>query len=254
MGRSSRSRKASQDAHAPAPLQKKELRYEGKAKKLFNTNDPAHLIQEFKDDATAFNGQKKAKIEGKGEVNCSISTILFEYLTSYNVPNHFVRRLSPREMLVRKVEIVPIEAVMRNVATGSLVKRLGIEDGKVLQYPIFEMYLKNDKLGDPLINDYHALSLGLAIPEEIRTMFRLTAKINALLRTFFERRGLMLVDFKLEYGRVGGELILADEISPDTCRIWDQKTRKKLDKDRFRQDLGGVEKAYQEVLQRLSNK
>ena len=253
MGRSSRSRKASQDA-GPAPLQKKELLYEGKAKKLFNTNEPTQLIQEFKDDATAFNGQKKGKIAGKGEVNCAISTILFEYLTSYNVANHFIRRLGPREMLVRKVEIVPIEAVMRNVATGSLVKRLGLEDGKTLRYPIFEMYLKNDKLGDPMINDYHALSLEIAAPEEIRAMFRMTAKVNALLRTFFERRGLVLVDFKLEFGRVGVELILADEISPDTCRIWDQKTRKKLDKDRFRHDMGEVEKAYQEVLQRLSNR
>lgn len=234
-------------------MKRGELLREGKAKKLFLTEDESLLIQEFKNDATAFNGAKKSEIEGKGEINCAVSTILFEYLDSYHIPTHFIRRLSPTEMLIKKLEIVKIEAVMRNIAAGSLVKRLGFPDGKQLEYPIFELYLKDDDLGDPLINDYHAFSLGIARPEEIRTIFRMTAKINAILKAFFERRGLVLVDFKLEYGRDGGDLIVADEISPDTCRIWDRKTHKKLDKDRFRFDMGGVEKAYQEVLERIKN-
>ena len=234
-------------------MDKKEQIYEGKAKRIWSTEDAALVIVEFKDDATAFNGVKKGKITGKGEYNCAISTILFEHLESYHVPTHYIRRISSNEMLVKKVEIVPIEAVMRNAVAGSLVKRIGLEEGKVLDFPIFEMYLKNDELGDPMINDYHALSLGIAKPEEIKQMFRMTAKINAILKSYFDRRGLVLVDFKLEFGRDLGNLILADEISPDTCRIWDRKTHKKLDKDRFRHDLGNVEKAYQEVLQRLSN-
>ncbi len=234
-------------------MEKKGLLYEGKAKKLYLTEDETLLVQEFKDDATAFNGAKKGVISGKGEYNCSISTILFEYLESYHISTHFVRRLSPTEMLVSRMEIIQLEAVIRNIATGSLVKRLPFQEGDVLEYPIFELYLKNDELGDPLVNEYHALALQLACPDEIRAMFRLTSKINAILRSYFERRGLMLVDFKLEFGREQGELVAADEISPDTCRIWDRKTHKKLDKDRFRFDMGGVDKAYQEVLERLSN-
>ncbi|MBM3327466.1 MAG: phosphoribosylaminoimidazolesuccinocarboxamide synthase, partial [Calditrichaeota bacterium] len=179
-------------------------------------------------------------------------TILFEYLESYHVPTHFVRRINATEMLTKKVEIVQVEAVMRNVAAGSLVKRLGFNEGQALDYPIFETYYKHDPLGDPLINEHHAFALGIAKPEEIRTMFRLTAKINAVLRAYFERRGMTLIDFKLEFGRYDSELILADEISPDTCRIWDRKTGRKLDKDRFRFDLGDVEKAYVEVLERIS--
>jgi len=233
-------------------MTKKELLYEGKAKKVWATEDPTQVIVEFKDDATAFNGVKKGAIVGKGEINCAISSILFPYLESYQVPTHFIQRLSEREMLTKKVAIVQVEAVMRNVAAGSLVKRLAFPDGKVLDYPIFEVYYKNDDLGDPLINEHHALALGIAKPEELRAMFRMTAKINAVLRSFFDRRGLMLVDFKLEFGRFDGELILADEISPDTCRIWDRKTHKKLDKDRFRFDMGGVEKAYEEVYARIS--
>ncbi len=235
-------------------MEKKELIHEGKAKKLYSTEEDNLLIQEFKDDATAFNGAKKGKISGKGEINCTISSIFFEYLQSYHIPTHFLSRLAPKEMLVKKVEIIPLEAVMRNIATGSLVKRLGFQDGKALDYPIFELYLKNDELGDPLVNEYHAYALKLARPEEIRNMYRLTAKINAILKSFLERRGLILVDFKLEFGIDDqDELIVADEISPDTCRFWDRKTHKKLDKDRFRFDMGGVEKAYQEILERISN-
>jgi len=233
-------------------MNKKELLYEGKAKKVWATEDPTQVIVEFKDDATAFDGSKKGTIVGKGEYNCAISTVLFQYLESYQVPTHFIQRLSEREMLTKRVEIIQVEAVMRNVATGSLVKRLAFPEGKMLDYPIFEIYYKNDELGDPLINEHHAFALGIAKPEEIRAIFRMTAKINAILRSFFDRRNLLLVDFKLEYGRFDGDIILADEISPDTCRIWDRKTHKKLDKDRFRFDMGGVEKAYQEVFERVS--
>jgi phosphoribosylaminoimidazole-succinocarboxamide synthase len=234
-------------------LNKKELLYEGKAKKLWTTDDENLLIQEFKDDATAFNGVKKSSITGKGEINCTISAILFEYLQGYHIETHYLKTLSPNEMLVKKVDIIPLEAVMRNIATGSLVKRLGLQEGLQLDYPIFELYLKDDNLGDPLVNEYHAFALEIARPEDIRTMYRTTAKINSILKSFLDRRGLMLVDFKLEFGRdVNGELILADEISPDTCRFWDRKTHKKLDKDRFRFDMGGIDKAYKEVLDRIS--
>ena len=234
-------------------MEKRELLYEGKAKSMFLTDDTDLLVQVFRDDATAFNGAKKASIAGKGEYNCSISSILFEYLESYHIQTHYLRRLSPTEQLVRRVEIIPLEAVMRNIATGSLTKRLPFEDGSALQYPVFELYLKNDELGDPFINEYHAYALDLCKPEDIRAMFRLTAKINAILKSYLERRGLLLVDFKLEFGRYQGDLIVADEISPDTCRFWDRKTHKKLDKDRFRFDMGGVEDAYKEVLERISN-
>lgn len=234
-------------------MNKKELLYEGKAKKLWTTDDENLLIQEFKDDATAFNGVKKSSITGKGEINCTISAILFEYLQGYHIETHYLKTLSPNEMLVKKVDIIPLEAVMRNIATGSLVKRLGLQEGLQLDYPIFELYLKDDNLGDPLVNEYHAFALEIARPEDIRTMYRTTAKINSILKSFLDRRGLMLVDFKLEFGRdVNGELILADEISPDTCRFWDRKTHKKLDKDRFRFDMGGIDKAYKEVLDRIS--
>lgn len=234
-------------------MEKQELLYEGKAKRIYSTEDPQLAIQEFKDDATAFNGVKKTEISGKGEFNCSISTILFEYLESFHVPTHFVKQLSPVTQLVKKVDIIPLEAVMRNIATGSLIKRLPFEEGKPIEYPIFELYLKDDSLGDPMVNEYHAYALNLCKPEEIRTMVRYSSKINAILKSFFERRGLLLVDFKLEFGRFQNELLLADEISPDTCRIWDRKTHKKLDKDRFRFDIGGVEEAYKEVLERISN-
>ena len=234
-------------------MEKKEKIYEGKAKILYATDDTDLLIQVYKDDATAFDGAKKSSISGKGEFNCGISSILFEYLESYHIPTHYVRRLSPTEQLVKKAEIIQLEVVMRNIATGSLVKRLPLEEGKQLEYPIFELYLKDDERGDPLVNEYHAYALDLCKPEEIRAIFRLTAKINAILKSYFDRRSLILVDFKLEFGRCRGNLILADEISPDTCRIWDRKTHKKLDKDRFRFDMGGVEDAYKEVLERISN-
>lgn len=234
-------------------MEKKELLYEGKAKRLFATGTPDVLVQEFKDDATAFDGAKKGTISNKGGYNCQISTLMFEHLNSFHVPTHFISQLNENEMLVKKVEIIPIEAVMRNIATGSLVKRLPFEDGKALPYPIFEMYLKNDSLGDPLINEYHAFALELCKPEEVRAIYRMTAKVNAIIRSLFERRGMLLVDFKLEFGRFNNELILADEVSPDTCRIWDKKTNKKLDKDRFRHDMGNVEDAYKEVLDRLQN-
>lgn len=233
-------------------MTKQDLLYEGKAKKVWTTDDPNQVIVEYKDDATAFDGTKKGVIVGKGEINCAVSTVLFQYLESYQVKTHFIQRLSAREMLTKKVEIVGIEAVMRNIATGSLVKRLAFPEAQVLEYPVYETYLKNDSLGDPLINEHHAYALNIAKPEELRAIFRLTGKVNAILRSFFDRRGLILVDFKLEFGRYQGEIILADEISPDTCRIWDKKSNKKLDKDRFRFDLGGVEKAYQEVYERIT--
>jgi phosphoribosylaminoimidazole-succinocarboxamide synthase len=234
-------------------LEKLELLKEGKAKKLYTTEDKDILIQEFKDNATAFDGIKKGTINDKGELNCGISTVLFQYLESYNVPTHLIKRIGPREQLVKNAEIIQVEVVMRNYATGSLVKRLPFEEGKQLVYPILELYYKNDELGDPLINEYHAYALKLCQPEDIRAMLRMTSKVNAILKSYFERRDLMLIDFKLEFGRIGKDLILADEISPDTCRIWDKKTRKKLDKDRFRFDMGGVEQAYKEVLERIEN-
>ncbi len=234
-------------------MEKQDLICEGKTKRLFSTDDPELAILEFKDDTTAFDGSKKAEIAGKGELNCSISSILFDYLESYHVPTHYVKRDGPIQQIVRLVKTVPIEVVMRNIATGSLVKRLPLEEGKQLNYPIFELYLKDDDLGDPMINEYHAFALNLCTQEDIRIMFRMAAKINAILKAFFERRGLLLVDFKLEFGRHKNELMLADELSPDSCRIWDRKTKKKLDKDRFRFDMGGMEQAYKEVLERISN-
>lgn len=234
-------------------MEKLELLYEGKAKKIFKTSQIEFAVMEFKDDTTAFDGAKKGSIKEKGTVNCSIASILLQYLESYNVDTHFEKKLSQNEMLVKLVEIIPIEVVLRNIATGSLVKRLPFKDGQVLEQPMLETYLKDDSRHDPLINENHAFALKLCTPEEIRTMYRLTTKINAILKAFFDRRGLLLVDFKLEFGRVGNQIILADEITPDTCRIWDKETNKKLDKDRFRHDLGDVEDAYHEVLNRISN-
>jgi phosphoribosylaminoimidazole-succinocarboxamide synthase len=235
-------------------VEKKELLYEGKAKRLYATDNANLLIQEFKDDATAFDGAKKGKIPNKGEINNNISSYLFEYLESYHIPTHFVRKLTPTEMLVKRLTIIPIEVVVRNVATGSLTRRYGTPEGTVLEYPILEHYLKDDKLGDPLINEFHAYAFGLATPEEMRAISRVASKVNAILKSFFDRRGLTLVDFKLEFGKFNDSILLGDEISPDTCRIWDKKTNKKLDKDRFRHDLGGVEKAYRELEERLLNR
>jgi phosphoribosylaminoimidazole-succinocarboxamide synthase len=234
-------------------LQKKELLYEGKAKKLYLTTDEGLLIQEFKDDATAFDGAKKGTIAHKGEINNDISAFLFEYLENYHIPTHFIEKLSANEMLVKKLDIIPIEIVMRNVAAGSLCTRYNIPEGTVMEYPILEHYLKDDKLHDPMINEYHAYAFGHANPEEMRAIGRIACKVNAILKSFFDRRNLILVDFKMEFGRRGNELFLGDEISPDTCRVWDKKTHKKLDKDRFRHDMGGVEKAYSELRDRIIN-
>ena len=233
-------------------MQKLEQLYEGKAKKVFATDDPQLLIVEYKDDATAFNGQKKGTIQGKGVINNQMSNIIMQYLAEHGVPTHFVEELSPRETLVKKVEIVPLEVIVRNISAGSFTQRYGVEEGIVFDSPTLEFSYKNDDLGDPLINSYHALALKLATAEEVDTISRYAFKVNELMRDFWARRGVTLVDFKLEFGRTAdGAIILADEISPDTCRFWDSKTGEKLDKDRFRRDLGGVEEAYADVMGRL---
>ncbi|MBQ4436907.1 MAG: phosphoribosylaminoimidazolesuccinocarboxamide synthase [Firmicutes bacterium] len=233
-------------------MQKLEQLYEGKAKKVFATDDPQLLIVEYKDDATAFNGQKKGTIQGKGVINNQMSNIIMQYLAEHGVPTHFVEELSPRETLVKKVEIVPLEVIVRNISAGSFAQRYGVEEGIVFDSPTLEFSYKNDDLGDPLINSYHALALKLATAEEVDTISRYAFKVNELMRDFWARRGVTLVDFKLEFGRTAdGAIILADEISPDTCRFWDSKTGEKLDKDRFRRDLGGVEEAYADVMGRL---
>ena len=233
-------------------MQKLEQLYEGKAKKVFATDDPQLLIVEYKDDATAFNGLKKGTIQGKGVINNQMSNIIMQYLAGHGVTTHFVEELSPRETLVKKVEIVPLEVIVRNISAGSFAQRYGVEEGIVFDSPTLEFSYKNDDLGDPLINSYHALALKLATAEEVDTISRYAFKVNELMRDFWARRGVTLVDFKLEFGRTAdGAIILADEISPDTCRFWDSKTGEKLDKDRFRRDLGGVEEAYADVMGRL---
>ncbi len=225
--------------------------YEGKAKKLFATDRPDRVIQYFKDDATAFNAQKRGTIVEKGIVNNKISERLFRLLEAGGVPTHFVERLSDREMLTKRVTIVPIEVVVRNRVAGSLAKRLGLKEGETIAPPIVEFYYKNDALGDPLITDEHVRLLKLAEPSVANQIKAWALRIDALLAPFLEERGLILVDFKLEFGLHEGELVLADEISPDTCRFWDQKTGESMDKDRFRKDLGKIEEAYQEVLRRV---
>lgn len=231
----------------------KNLIYEGKAKRLYTTDNSEEFLQEFKDDATAFNGLKKDKIPHKGELNNQISSIIFEHLSKEGIPTHFIRRVSDTEMLVKKVSIIKAEVVCRNVAAGSLVKKLGFTEGVELDPPIVEFYLKSDELGDPLFTDDHILALGIASREELDTIRDFAFRINVILKKFFLSRGIRLVDFKLEFGRdMNGEVILADEISPDTCRLWDLATGKKLDKDRFRFDLGDVEDAYKEIMERVS--
>ncbi|MCY6960480.1 phosphoribosylaminoimidazolesuccinocarboxamide synthase [Clostridium brassicae] len=227
--------------------------YEGKAKKIFEGEDKDHVIIYYKDDATAFNGAKKSEISKKGILNNSITSMIFEMLHEKGIKTHFEKKLSDREQLCKKVEIVPLEVIVRNVAAGSMAKRLGIEEGKELNTTIFEICYKNDELGDPLINDYHAVALGLATFEELKEMYDTTAKINEILKEFFIQQNIRLIDFKIEFGRFNGEIILADEISPDTCRFWDATTNEKLDKDRFRRDLGNVEEAYIEILKRIDN-
>ena len=226
--------------------------YEGKAKKVYATDDPNLVIVSYKDDATAFNGLKKGTISGKGVINNQMSNLLMQMLEKNGVPTHFVKELSERETLVRKVEIVPLEVIVRNLSTGSFAKRYGVEEGIVFAEPTLEFSYKNDDLGDPLLNTSHALALGLATKEEIARIQELALKVNELLKARFARVNITLVDFKLEFGRLpDGSLVLADEISPDTCRFWDSTTHEKLDKDRFRRDLGGVEDAYNEVMRRV---
>ncbi len=229
--------------------------YEGKAKVIYKSNDPNTLIQYFKDDATAFNNKKKGIIPGKGVINNFISELLMTRLSDINIPNHFIKRLNMREQLIRKLEIIKIEVVVRNIATGSLVKRLGIEEGKILPRPIIEFFLKNDKLNDPIISEEHIIAFEWATHNELEEIISLSARINDFLTGYFYSQKIRLVDFKLEFGRFWDNhectIMLADEISPDNCRLWDLQTNKKLDKDRFRQDLGEVDKAYKEVAYRL---
>ena len=233
-------------------MEKTELLYEGKAKKVYKTEDPKHYIVSYKDDATAFNGEKKGTIVGKGVVNNRMSNIMCQMLQENGIETHFVEELNDRETVVKAVEIVPLEVIVRNVAAGSFSKRFGVEEGTVLKNPTIEFCLKDDALGDPMINDHHILALGIATEEELKVMTEMTFKINSLLKAYFEKINVKLVDFKIELGRVDGKIILADEISPDTCRFWDAETNKKLDKDRFRRDLGGVEEVYQEMLKRVT--
>ena len=228
-----------------------ELLYEGKAKQLYATHDPDLLIQHFKDDATAFNAKKRGTIVDKGILNNRMSEVLFRFLEEEGVPTHFVRRLSERDMLIRRCEIVKIEVVARNVIAGSLAKRLGRAEGEPLPEPILEHFYKDDALDDPMINDWHIRFLRLATPHELSTINETALRVNAVLREYLDKRDIVLVDMKLEFGRHHGKILLADEICPDTCRFWDKGTGEKLDKDRFRRDLGGVEDAYQEAARRI---
>ncbi len=231
---------------------KGEQLYEGKAKKVFATDDPELLLVSYKDDATAFNGLKKGTIAGKGVINNKMSNALMQYLEKKGIPTHYVEEINDRDTLVKKVQIVPLEVIIRNIAAGSFSKHYGVEEGTLLKAPTIEFSYKNDELGDPLINDYHALALGLATQEEIDTIKKYAFKVNEELKAFWKSCGVTLVDFKLEFGRLSdGTIVLADEISPDTCRLWDSETGMKLDKDRFRRDMGGVEDAYQEIMRRL---
>lgn len=234
-------------------MKKCDLLYEGKAKRVFTTENEDLVIQEFKDDATAFNGEKKDQIIGKGVINNKISNILFELLESKGIPTHFEKEIDDNNMLIKKVEIVPLEVIIRNIAAGSFCKRYGTKEGMIFKEPTFELSYKKDELGDPLINQYHAIALNLATNEEINIIRNYAFKINNILKEYFDKRNVILVDFKLEFGRTkDGKIILADEISPDTCRFWDKETKEKLDKDRFRNDMGNIEEAYQEMLKRLS--
>lgn len=225
--------------------------YEGKAKRVYATDDPNYVVVEYKDDATAFNGLKKGTIAGKGVVNNRMSNLLFGYLADNGIPTHLVKELDERHTLVKHVKIVPLEVIVRNIAAGSFSKRFGVAEGTDLANPTIEFSYKNDELGDPMINTSQALALRLATSEQIETIRTMALRINELMRAFFLERGLILVDYKLEFGLYNGEIVLADEISPDTCRLWDVNTREKLDKDRFRRDMGGVEDAYSEVYHRM---
>ena len=228
--------------------------YEGKAKKVFATDDPDIVIVDYKDDATAFNGLKKGTIAGKGVINNKMSNMMFRIMEQHGIPTHFVEELSDRETAVKKVQIVPLEVIIRNTAAGSFSKRYGVPEGTKLATTVFEFSYKNDDLGDPLLNDYHALALNLATQEDIDTIKNMAFRVNDIMKEFFKGLNIDLIDFKLEFGRFHGQIILADEISPDTCRFWDMTTGEKLDKDRFRRDMGGVEDAYKEVFARLTAK
>ena len=226
--------------------------YEGKAKKVFATDNAELVIIRYKDDASAFNGEKKGQIEDKGIMNNQIASRLFELLAGSGVPTHFVARLSERDMVCKKLRIVPLEVIVRNLAAGSMAKRLGLAEGTALKTTVFELSYKDDALGDPLINEYHAVAIGASTFEEIEAIKAISFKVNEVLSSFFYNKGVRLIDFKLEFGRTeSGELLLADEISPDTCRFWDAKTNEKLDKDRFRRDLGNIKEAYIEILNRI---
>jgi phosphoribosylaminoimidazole-succinocarboxamide synthase len=233
-------------------MEKITMMYEGKAKKIYSTEDKDKVIVYYKDDATAFNGEKKGQIEEKGIMNNAITSMLFEILEKRGVRTHFEKKLNDREQLCKKVDIVPLEVIVRNVAAGSMAKRLGLNEGMELKTTVFELSYKNDDLGDPLINDHHAVAIGLTTFEELKVIYDMTAKVNDILKEFFLEQGIKLIDFKLEFGKFNGEILLADEISPDTCRLWDIKTNEKLDKDRFRRDMGNVKEAYSEILSRIS--
>ena len=236
-------------------MQKLEQLYEGKAKKVFRTDDPELYIVDYKDDATAFNGLKKGTIAGKGVINNQMTNHLMRRIEKAGIPTHFVQELSERETLVKKVSIVPLEVIIRNLSAGSFAKRYGVEEGLVFDAPTIEFSYKNDDLGDPLMNAYHAVALKAATREEIETIKSMAFKVNEVMKQYFDSLNVILVDFKLEFGKTAdGKIVLADEISPDTCRLWDKTTKEKLDKDRFRRDLGGVEEAYQEIMKRVMGK
>ena len=233
-------------------MKKLEQLYEGKAKRVFATEDPDVVIVDYKDDATAFNGIKKGTISGKGVINNQMTNLMFKMLEKEGIPTHLIEEISERETIVKKVSIVPLEVIIRNVAAGSFTKKLGVAEGTVLKCPTLEFSYKNDDLGDPFINDYYALALGLATEEEIATITKYAFKVNDFMVKFFKGLNIDLIDFKIEFGKTSdGTIILADEISPDTCRFWDSTTHEKLDKDRFRRDMGNVEEAYQEIMKRL---
>lgn len=233
-------------------VEKKEMLYEGKAKRMFLTSDPDVIWVEYKDDATAFDGKKKGTIVGKGRLNNEISSIFFTMLKENGVKNHFIEKVSETEQLVKKNTILPLEVIVRNVAAGSLAKRLGLPEGTPLKKTVLEYCYKNDELGDPMINDYHIAAMEWATPEQLKFVAETSLKVNEILKAYLLQRNIKIIDFKLEYGTFHGEVMLSDEISPDTCRFWDTETNEKLDKDRFRRDLGNVEDAYQEILKRLS--
>ena len=236
-------------------MEKNDQLDEGKAKKVFATDDANLVIVDYKDDATAFNGEKKGTITGKGVINNVMSNHMFQLLEQQGVPTHFVEQLSERETLVKKVSIVPLEVIIRNISAGSFAKRFGVEEGIVFDEPTIEFSYKNDELGDPLMNAYHAIALKAATREEIETIKAMAFKVNEVMKQYFDTLNVILVDFKLEFGKTAdGKIVLADEISPDTCRLWDKTTKEKLDKDRFRRDMGGVEEAYQEIMKRVMGK